>query len=1010
MDHRQREENHAIQGFLGWVHQVRRQEQVDTIIPRDTRYFVPHAELKAFLGFGQRLQELLEDLYADFDPIERPSTRDIKENYLRVFSILLCIGYGRFIKFFLQYDSLQDQKLPFLERPSHFPLSTSLDLFALFRGKQWEFCVPHFRFDMHSHLDRECILPIVQNERLGAGGSSVISKVVLFPEYNELESLSETNEDFNLKNDTYVLKSYRTRNAKEYYTAEKKAIMRLRNGAKPPENIVEYYGSFIQDGKYYALLEYMDRGTLESFMEDIQPPSSSIDAVNFWESLLGLSRGLALLHGLPLEDQSEGENRSFHGWHQDIKPSNILIRTRVGHSIYDSAFKLADLGLSHFKSTTSPDTTDMDSYGTRAYGAPETFRFDDSMIQMRIDVNKNVDVWSFGCVLSEVVTWQVLGKDGLQEYRRLRREEFQSKIGTGAGEAFHDGSRVLTTVIDNHTRLRQSDAITHGLASELLDLIDDMLVESQGRLSSKDVYQRCMRTLQRAKDKLVEAQKQIPTSRLDPASGNVPNDDPMELDSQHDHSVNGPKPPATEERPGQLNLHQDWAQQASPSANQPQIKPPELSVNAGLDWKSTRKSGDRQNLSHGELLTELEGRDHVFLIDNSQSMGAHMGRVKEVIELLAYILKDCGRDGINVYLTSQRSKLTTAAKTKDILRCLDSTLFIGRCNMEERLGSILEEYLTKLDRRVFSRFPWKSSSNVAALQRLSLYVLTDGVWQPKNEPAQAFIPLLKYMQQQDLPRNHVGLQFIRFGKDMEGARQIERLDNVLSAMDLDIVDIESESGNVWKMLLGAINHWFDDEDDNEDDKSSSYMHDNAKDGFGMKASSLGASTKQTQMSAPSIPSPSTSLSPPNLSASLQHPYNSRISHSRYSTPSSYSDSTAASSPPSLQEYPTPSVSYQPIEVDYTGPISAVKQNSARTKHPFAGYSCLYPGCTHVASRAFNLERHMSKHYPIPTEEKYDCPGRGCGRTGAHGFIRKDHMIEHLRNYHMQDIPKGKKSK
>ena len=61
----------------------------------------------------------------------------------------------------------------------------------------------------------------------------------------------------------------------------------------------------------------------------------------------------------------------FQSWHQDIKPTNILIKSRPGGSVYDFECKLADLGLSHFKKIMSSkgDTADIDVRGTRAYGA-----------------------------------------------------------------------------------------------------------------------------------------------------------------------------------------------------------------------------------------------------------------------------------------------------------------------------------------------------------------------------------------------------------------------------------------------------------------------------------------------------------------------------------------------------------------------------------------------------------------------------------------------------------------
>jgi serine/threonine protein kinase len=54
-------------------------------------------------------------------------------------------------------------------------------------------------------------------------------------------------------------------------------------------------------------------------------------------------------------------------WHQDVKPENILVSTRGDELEFECEFKLADLGLSHFK-IASDDAEDRDSRGTRTYG------------------------------------------------------------------------------------------------------------------------------------------------------------------------------------------------------------------------------------------------------------------------------------------------------------------------------------------------------------------------------------------------------------------------------------------------------------------------------------------------------------------------------------------------------------------------------------------------------------------------------------------------------------------
>lgn len=59
-----------------------------------------------------------------------------------------------------------------------------------------------------------------------------------------------------------------------------------------------------------------------------------------------------------------------NSWHHDIDPSNILVVSKGQGSPYDCDFKIADLGLAHFKryiSSTS-SATDDDRYGMNHYG------------------------------------------------------------------------------------------------------------------------------------------------------------------------------------------------------------------------------------------------------------------------------------------------------------------------------------------------------------------------------------------------------------------------------------------------------------------------------------------------------------------------------------------------------------------------------------------------------------------------------------------------------------------
>jgi hypothetical protein len=137
--------------------------------------------------------------------------------------------------------------------------------------------------------------------------------------------------------------------------------------------------------------------------------------------------------------------------------------------------------------------------------------------------------------------------------------------------------------------------------------------------------------------------------------------------------------------------------------------------------------------------------------------------------------------------------------------------------MKSRLGKILEPYRAELPKALeptrhkhFLRH-WSSKG-----RSICIYVFTDGVWQGGlrplggvDEPIRIFVDRLKELGLLD---TQVGIQFIRFGNDKRGMERLRKLDSDLD-LQMDIVDTTPWDGNVWKMLLGAIDRDWDDEEE-----------------------------------------------------------------------------------------------------------------------------------------------------------------------------------------------------
>jgi serine/threonine protein kinase len=158
--------------------------------------------------------------------------------------------------------------------------------------------------------------------------------------------------------------------------------------------MIGYHCSFEHRGVCYALLEYADLDTLEHFMmrESSGPPSTDTEILLFWENLLHVIQAIGEIHELdprdPYATDSDKFTRSVSGLHptqllrannrcsihQDIKPTNILVKSKAqASSIYDSAFGLADLGTSSLVKAGSSRVA-RDNYGTKTYGKQKPCR------------------------------------------------------------------------------------------------------------------------------------------------------------------------------------------------------------------------------------------------------------------------------------------------------------------------------------------------------------------------------------------------------------------------------------------------------------------------------------------------------------------------------------------------------------------------------------------------------------------------------------------------------------
>ena len=154
--------------------------------------------------------------------------------------------------------------------------------------------------------------------------------------------------------------------------------------------------------------------------------------------------------------------------------------------------------------------------------------------------------------------------------------------------------------------------------------------------------------------------------------------------------------------------------------------------------------------------------------------------VKEVLEATAWLVKSYDPDGVDLIFTKGDRHVKGVHDVKKVLKTFDKVDFTGTTNMQMRLGDRLSEYKEKIKKtRSGSLSTLIPGLRRRELRRLSLYVLTDGIWQPGCDVETPITSMVNKLKEHDLLDKQVGIQFIRFGHDEAAIRHLDYLDREL---------------------------------------------------------------------------------------------------------------------------------------------------------------------------------------------------------------------------------------
>lgn len=159
-------------------------------------------------------------------------------------------------------------------------------------------------------------------------------------------------------------------------------------------------------------------------------------------------------------------------------------------------------------------------------------------------------------------------------------------------------------------------------------------------------------------------------------------------------------------------------------------------------------------------------------------MQAHWEELVSAVRVLGYMVKKLDKNGMKIHLTISPNSSNCPNSTDLADACYANPPRQGKSDISIRLGSILREYQQKLDnvRPSTSRYR-KLFSSSDTVKPLNIYILTDGICEPRSDPRESIRNLATKLDESKFPPDQVGLQFIQFGNESVGTKRLEYLDS-----------------------------------------------------------------------------------------------------------------------------------------------------------------------------------------------------------------------------------------
>jgi len=446
--------------------------------------FIPESRFLA--GFDEvLLDEVLDELYRDPHAPDQILTRNrfrqrILDNFRLCLAILSTIGRQGYIFRFCENLRVGDDKIPIpneilLEIDSH--RDGSHKFATAFYRKQFMFKPLTFGKTMrgtYMALPSEMIVPVIQKTPLkdGQGGWSVVYEIEIHSDYDKLNYSPQSKEKpvsldpaflvtcsvIDERQHVYACKQLRKLDADGEEEGDKSFhdeinIQYAIQGLSP--NILPLLAAYKYNNRYRMIFPRADH-SLRYHIQEKDPPNTLEKQWAFLKQVLGIVDALHAIHDHKDTDAKEHATRGQDqgktiGSHRDLALQNILVK--------GDRLLLADFGEAQLRSIKpGEDTGSKWVWGPSTYKAPECIR--------EKFVGRGGDIWSLACIISEILTFLLLGKEGCDTYSNSRRVDKR--------DSFHDNYSLKEEVIKWFKNLEYKSGQSK-VVVDILKLLQEML-------------------------------------------------------------------------------------------------------------------------------------------------------------------------------------------------------------------------------------------------------------------------------------------------------------------------------------------------------------------------------------------------------------------------------------------------------------------------------------------------------------------------------------------------------